>query len=82
MALNNSASSSLLKIYGGYSPAKLDVDVNQREIKIEITPDIIKRAEKCKRMMADFPEEPKKTILDSLLSDNKEDENKEEKPPI
>ena len=72
-----------IKIYGGYSPAKLDVDINKREMTIEITPDTIKRAEKCKRMMADFPEEPKKTILDSLLSDNKEDENQEEeKPPL
>ncbi len=72
-----------IKIYGGYSPAKLDVDINKREMTIEITPDIIKRAEKCKRMMADFPEEPKKTILDSLFSDKEKDEKQEEdKPPI
>jgi hypothetical protein len=34
-------------------------------------------------MMADFPEEPKKTILDSLFSDKEKDEKQEEdKPPI
>ena len=70
-----------LKIFGGYSPTKLDVDVNQREIKIEITPDIIKRAEKCKRMMAQDVSHI--GIHTPPRSENEEDENKEEeKSPI
>ncbi len=70
-----------LKIFGGYSPAKLDVDINQREIKIEITPDIIKRAEKFKRMMAEDVSHI--GIHTPARSYDEEDENKEEeKPPI
>ena len=70
-----------IKIYGGYSPAKLDVNIDKREIKIEITPDIIKRHEKCKRMMAEDVSHIGTRNLPR--SYNEEDENKEEeKPPI
>ncbi len=70
-----------IKIYGGYSPAKLDVDINKREMTIEISPETMKRHEKCKRMMAEDVSHIGTRTLPR--SGNEEDENKEdEKPPI
>ncbi len=70
-----------IKIFGGYSPAKLDVDINKREMTIEITPETIKRIEKCKRIMAEDVSHI--GIHTPARSYDEEDENKEEeKPPI
>jgi hypothetical protein len=70
-----------IKIYGGYSPAKLDVSIDKREMKIEITPDLIKRHEKYKRIMAEDVSHI--GTLTPARSDDEEEERKEkEKPPI
>ena len=65
-----------IKIYGGYSPTKLDVDINKREMTIEITPETIKRIEKCKRIMAEDVSHI--GIRTPARSYNEEDENQED----
>ena len=49
-----------IKLYGGYAPTK--VDIESREMKIEITPERIARAKKAEKMMEENPTIPEEFI--------------------
>ena len=46
-----------LKIHGAYAPTKLDMTVDSREMTIEITPELVKRMEECRRIEAEVEAE-------------------------
>ena len=42
-----------VKIYGAYAPTKLDMRMDKREVKLVVSPETIKRAERAERIIAE-----------------------------
>ncbi len=51
-----------MKLFGAYAPTKVDVDIQKKEVSIEITPEMIERLERYERMKANMESEESKLL--------------------